>query len=381
MSTAHTPDSEPRREPPTLEELRLKLAQYVVDAQRAELQQHIGQLLNAETEETRRRHEHEDSPHWAIRHEGCAKDFKEVRTTPSSRHPRLRGSLVEAEAPQVTGCVRRSRRRRSGGGAPRRQRGHAADGQRLGCQSSGPRPRRQRAHPRPAGGGARPGAVPAVAWQSRTRPSCTPVPDDETAASPPTPPSPKRTPDALVLPARIDLARHHPRGRRARRGGGRQSDGAYVRCACGRLEGVQRRSGDAREGVATGRAGGSLSAAERLARGQARQARAWHGAGSAEPVQSREHAARVARVTARTARAPVSRPRRALRAPSWRAGRAPAAPPPPPPPPRRSAGPPPTVVGVPYTCTGPVDNLRVVGTGGGHRAREPRGGLHGHDQP
>lgn len=50
MSTAHTPDSEPRREPPTLEELRLKLAQYVVDAQRAELQQHIGQLLNDETE-------------------------------------------------------------------------------------------------------------------------------------------------------------------------------------------------------------------------------------------------------------------------------------------------------------------------------------------
>jgi hypothetical protein len=50
MSTAHTPDSATRREPPTLEELRLKLAQYVVDAQRAELQQHIGQLLNAGTE-------------------------------------------------------------------------------------------------------------------------------------------------------------------------------------------------------------------------------------------------------------------------------------------------------------------------------------------
>ncbi len=32
----------------------------------------------------------------------------------------------------------------------------------------------------------------------------------------------------------------------------------------------------------------------------------------------------------------------------------------PPPPP---VGPPPTVVGVPYTCTGPVDNVRVVGTG------------------
>lgn len=50
MSTAHTPDPATRREPPTLEELRLKLAQYVVDAQRAELQQHIGQLPNAGTE-------------------------------------------------------------------------------------------------------------------------------------------------------------------------------------------------------------------------------------------------------------------------------------------------------------------------------------------
>jgi|tagenome__1003787_1003787.scaffolds.fasta_scaffold20985563_3 hypothetical protein len=35
----------------------------------------------------------------------------------------------------------------------------------------------------------------------------------------------------------------------------------------------------------------------------------------------------------------------------------------PPAPPAPPAGPPPTVVGVPYTCTGPVDNLRVVGTG------------------
>ena len=34
--------------------------------------------------------------------------------------------------------------------------------------------------------------------------------------------------------------------------------------------------------------------------------------------------------------------------------------PPPPPPP---VGPPPTVVGVPYTCTGPVENVRVVGSG------------------
>ena len=115
-----------------------------------------------------------------------------------------------------------------------------------------------------------------------------------------------------------------------------------------------------REGVATGRAGGSLSAAERLARGQARQARARRGAGSAEPVQSCEHDARVARVAARAARAPVSRPRRALRAPSCDAvgARRESEPPPPPP-----VGPPPTVVGVPYTCTGPVDNVRVVGSG------------------
>ena len=42
-------------------------------------------------------------------------------------------------------------------------------------------------------------------------------------------------------------------------------------------------------------------------------------------------------------------------------------PPPPPPPPAPPipppVGPPPTIVGVPYTCTGPVDNVRVVGTG------------------
>jgi hypothetical protein len=50
MSTAHNPDSATRREPPTLEELRVKLAQHAVDAQRAELHQHIDQLLNAGTE-------------------------------------------------------------------------------------------------------------------------------------------------------------------------------------------------------------------------------------------------------------------------------------------------------------------------------------------
>jgi hypothetical protein len=41
--------------------------------------------------------------------------------------------------------------------------------------------------------------------------------------------------------------------------------------------------------------------------------------------------------------------------------RPPVTPPPVAPPP--PVGPPPTVVGVPYTCTGPVDNVRVVGTG------------------
>jgi hypothetical protein len=50
MSTPRNPASVSRREPPTLEELRLKLAQYLVDAQRAELQEHIGRLLNAGTE-------------------------------------------------------------------------------------------------------------------------------------------------------------------------------------------------------------------------------------------------------------------------------------------------------------------------------------------
>jgi hypothetical protein len=39
-----------RAEPPTLEELRLKLAQYVVDAQRAELQRYISQLADDENE-------------------------------------------------------------------------------------------------------------------------------------------------------------------------------------------------------------------------------------------------------------------------------------------------------------------------------------------
>jgi hypothetical protein len=50
MSTARTPVSAAHVEPPTLEELRLKLAQSVVDAQRAELQRQIARLSDAEDE-------------------------------------------------------------------------------------------------------------------------------------------------------------------------------------------------------------------------------------------------------------------------------------------------------------------------------------------
>ena len=46
MNTARTPVSATRAEPPTLEELRLKLAQHVVDAQRAELQRHMRLLAD-----------------------------------------------------------------------------------------------------------------------------------------------------------------------------------------------------------------------------------------------------------------------------------------------------------------------------------------------
>jgi hypothetical protein len=46
MKTVRTPVSASRAEPPTLEELRLKLAQHVADAQRAELQQHISRLAD-----------------------------------------------------------------------------------------------------------------------------------------------------------------------------------------------------------------------------------------------------------------------------------------------------------------------------------------------
>jgi hypothetical protein len=48
MSTARTPDSASRVQPPTLEELRLKLAQDVVDAQRAELQRQLRRLADAD---------------------------------------------------------------------------------------------------------------------------------------------------------------------------------------------------------------------------------------------------------------------------------------------------------------------------------------------
>jgi hypothetical protein len=50
MSTPRDPDSTTSVEPPTVEELRLKLAQYAVDAQRAELQRHIRQLADTANE-------------------------------------------------------------------------------------------------------------------------------------------------------------------------------------------------------------------------------------------------------------------------------------------------------------------------------------------
>ena len=50
MSTERTPVSATHVEPPTLEELRFKLAQSIVDAQRAELQRHILRLADARVE-------------------------------------------------------------------------------------------------------------------------------------------------------------------------------------------------------------------------------------------------------------------------------------------------------------------------------------------
>ncbi len=50
METPRPSDSVPHREAPTLEELRVKLAQYAIDAQRAELELHIRRLADAETQ-------------------------------------------------------------------------------------------------------------------------------------------------------------------------------------------------------------------------------------------------------------------------------------------------------------------------------------------
>jgi hypothetical protein len=50
MDTPRTPASAKPAEPPTLEELRLKLAQDMADAQHAELQRLIRQLADAATQ-------------------------------------------------------------------------------------------------------------------------------------------------------------------------------------------------------------------------------------------------------------------------------------------------------------------------------------------
>jgi hypothetical protein len=50
MSTERDPVSATRVEPPTVEELRVKLAQYAFDAQRAELQREIARLADAAKE-------------------------------------------------------------------------------------------------------------------------------------------------------------------------------------------------------------------------------------------------------------------------------------------------------------------------------------------
>jgi hypothetical protein len=51
MSTERIPVSASPVEPPTLEEVRLKLAHYVVDAQRAELQRQIRRLAETGTKD------------------------------------------------------------------------------------------------------------------------------------------------------------------------------------------------------------------------------------------------------------------------------------------------------------------------------------------
>jgi hypothetical protein len=50
MSTERPPVSATPVEPPTIEELRLKLATYAADAQRAELQRYIRELAEAAAE-------------------------------------------------------------------------------------------------------------------------------------------------------------------------------------------------------------------------------------------------------------------------------------------------------------------------------------------
>jgi hypothetical protein len=51
MDTPLPSDSGTRDESPTLEELRIKLAQYAIDAQRAELALHIRRLADAGTQD------------------------------------------------------------------------------------------------------------------------------------------------------------------------------------------------------------------------------------------------------------------------------------------------------------------------------------------
>jgi hypothetical protein len=52
MDTHRPSDPVPRLEAPTLEELRIKLAQYALDAQRAELERHIRRLADAGTQDS-----------------------------------------------------------------------------------------------------------------------------------------------------------------------------------------------------------------------------------------------------------------------------------------------------------------------------------------
>jgi hypothetical protein len=53
MNSERISDSANPVEPPTLEELRIKLAQYAFDAQRAELQRQIRRLADAAAEQAK----------------------------------------------------------------------------------------------------------------------------------------------------------------------------------------------------------------------------------------------------------------------------------------------------------------------------------------